>query len=479
MVQTYVAKVAGATQALTLHGYSKIFDARALAYATVDVLTGSSAGFYVVQTLDKEYFDASFAARMRMEASKLPGNPEVQWVRPLTVRLQRLFGWGDATTSFADLLHATESGDTDVLRHILPQAASWIDMAVRSDSLTRARLLQHLPMLHNALQTRSLPMLQDCQHSFCKDPPKVHHCCKVREHRGPLVACDSCGMVCCFRCANAELEQQEEQLEKLRAVHEVRGGHCWEPFSKGSKECTLCHNNATFVCHCGAQRCQLHTKPVVSPCDPVSAWQQHPGKPLPFYVIDPQRISEAEKLAWLRQELGDDAELPMFAQKFVDIFGHKVHGRVPQKAACLRLWNAYCTEGPRLTREVDLPPALRMAFQKVWGQERVLCSECGSVVNELYCRPHEAAFCSAKCKNSGCRTVCRRCQAPVNAEWPYCTVCCIGSAERIQVPKGDSDLHMSMERQARMLEIAQHSWAGFRCKDLEHESEWKRRRRSS
>ena len=50
---------------------------------------------------------------------------------------------------------------------------------------------------------------------------------------------------------------------------------------------------------------------------------------MPFFVIDQRNVPDDEKLAWVRQELGNDAELPDFAAKFVELFGNKVRGKVP------------------------------------------------------------------------------------------------------------------------------------------------------
>eukprot|EP00969_Alexandrium_andersonii_P093087 4109671-Alexandrium_andersonii.AAC.1 len=41
---------------------------------------------------------------------------------------------------------------------------------------------------------------------------------------------------------------------------------------------------------------------------PEVQWLQHPTRPLPFYVLDWQRCPVDEKLLWLRQELGEDAD---------------------------------------------------------------------------------------------------------------------------------------------------------------------------
>ena len=151
MYQTYVMKITGAGQAVPLHGEFAVFSARALASASVTVPAGSSAGCYLVQTLEKECEDRSFAARACNEISNLPGNTQVEWVRPLTRRLQRLFGWGDVISTRADVVRATKAGDTKELQALMPQAAHFVDRGE----------LEHLPMLHDALRG-NVPALEAC-----------------------------------------------------------------------------------------------------------------------------------------------------------------------------------------------------------------------------------------------------------------------------------------------------------------------------
>ena len=62
---------------------------------------------------------------------------------------------------------------------------------------------------------------------------------------------------------------------------------------------------------------------------------QHPERPLPFYVVDQAKMPDSEKVVWIRQEIGNDAELTAFAVKFLDLFGDRLRGHVPQKNACL------------------------------------------------------------------------------------------------------------------------------------------------
>ena len=229
-----------------------------------------------------------------------------------------------------------------------------------------------------------------------------------------------------------------------------------------------------FGCPCGARRCKKCLRPSPSLAAPKTYWSLHPTRPLAFSVIDQRNVPEDEKLAWMRQELGDNAELPDFAEKFVDLFGHKVHGTVPQKRACLRLYGLYRPDIRGWDREHDLPPPDQEAFRRVWGDDRKLCRECASVVRE----PGKL-FCSAECENAGVVAACRKCEAPLDPAWPYCAKCKIGSAQPLKVPKGDTALHKGLKRGADSLAIAQRFWAAARAADPEHEPAWKKRRRSS
>ena len=71
-----------------------------------------------------------------------------------------------------------------------------------------------------------------------------------------------------------------------------------------------------------------------------ASWQ-HADAPLPFYVMDFQQWPDDEKLAWLRQELGDDADLPNFAASFLTHFSSTVHRDGHQKSKVLELFAQY------------------------------------------------------------------------------------------------------------------------------------------
>ena len=73
-------------------------------------------------------------------------------------------------------------------------------------------------------------------------------------------------------------------------------------------------------------------------------------------------MPDSEKVVWIRQEIGNDAELTAFAVKFLDLFGDKLRGHVPQKSACLKLFGMYSDEGLDWKKECDLPPKVLQEF---------------------------------------------------------------------------------------------------------------------
>ena len=84
-----------------------------------------------------------------------------------------------------------------------------------------------------------------------------------------------------------------------------------------------------------------------------NVWQ-HPQRPLPFYVLDGQKLADTEKLAWVRQELEENADIEAFCKTFLDIFADKFTTAVAQKKTALRLW---CMHNGRkvITASIDFP----------------------------------------------------------------------------------------------------------------------------
>jgi hypothetical protein len=161
---------------------------------------------------------------------------------------------------------------------------------------------------------------------------------------------------------------------------------------------------------------------------PACSWRQHPTSPLPFYVQDFARWPDAEKLAWIRQDLGDSADLQEFCRAWLERFAETLKGTVPQKAACLKLWGEY--SGSAWRKECDLPPDELTAFQRVWepnAPER--CSECNKSAPPPGKHPVRRSgrpFCSEDCACAGKCLSCRGCRGAVDAESPRCSSCAWG-----------------------------------------------------
>ena len=189
---------------------------------------------------------------------------------------------------------------------------------------------------------------------------------------------------------------------------------------------------------------------------------------MPFFVIDQQKVPEADKLAWMKQELQEDAPLEEFVGKFVELFGDKLRGQVPQKNACLKLYGLYAEEGRAWKKESDLPPKLLVAFQRVWDPKAPdRCTECGKTLE----RPGQ--FCGSVCEHAGAKNTCRGCGAELDRVHPYCRTCKRGAS-----PLRPANTKRSRDQAAQM-SMAQRLWfGGAVTKDPDHEAAWKKRRRS-
>ena len=168
-VQTVVLKVIGASNdLLDRHHQSWIWNG-AGASAHVEVLGGEQQGHYLVMTNQTSCEENSLAARMRSGLQQLPGSPQVEWIRPLTRRLQRILRWGDVAATREDVARAAKAGDLQELKAIMPEAAA--------EFLDSGDLSQ-LPALFDALRVPA-PALEDCKHAWYT-------------WDGPLAARDKC-----------------------------------------------------------------------------------------------------------------------------------------------------------------------------------------------------------------------------------------------------------------------------------------------
>ena len=294
-VQTYVIKAASGVEPDVLGTWARgqaVLGAGA--WALVEVRGASPPGTFIVITMGRSCFFESRVARIKEGIQQLPTHPTVEWVRPLTRRFQRYFGWGDVCASVADVRRACEKGDKEQLMAIMPQVASAIEHAH----------FELLPALFDALRAAP-PQLQDCDHEFFLEGPfrrVLRPCARgepggapgSRAHMQPRTRCQRCKLVLCGRCAADSGEEQRQNQELRAALHEAR---------------------------------QV----------PAPTYWQHPERPLPFYVIDQIKVPDAEKLQWLKEELGADADLPTFSAKSHQPSGRRWFREFPLPSSLLPL----------------------------------------------------------------------------------------------------------------------------------------------
>ena len=192
--QTYVFKMVSLNDSLPTWMTGRLADG---AGGCASIKLPATEELYLVLTEAAAHRFEIRARLLKASIEQLPGDPLVEWVRPLTRRLQRLLGWGDVLSTKEDVARACTAGDAAELKALLPQAAALID---RKD-------LDQLPMLHDALRGNEPAPLTDCQHVFFEGvgqgtcPKGLRHC------RAPFTRCGSCGMVACHRPADNVLDE--------------------------------------------------------------------------------------------------------------------------------------------------------------------------------------------------------------------------------------------------------------------------------
>ena len=225
-------------------------------------------------------------------------------------RFQCLFGW-DATVE-----EACKQNDTKRLAKLLPGA----------DAVEPAMLPAVAQMASG-----SLPMIEDCRHwtwattdgsggeaktrfrqstLFQEFPFQViQGPCANGRHNGPYTKCTMCKKVLCVKCTR-----------ETGIVRSPNGKHILEEVEDALAEVQAAASKAKEAEHFGPQT--------------VTTVWQHPQRPLPFYVLDGQKLADTEKLAWIHQELEEGAGIETFCTTFLDIFADTVsytHLTLPTK----------------------------------------------------------------------------------------------------------------------------------------------------
>jgi len=214
--------------------------------------------------------------------------------------------------------------------------------------------------------------------------------------------------------------------------------------------------------------------PYQPPSDVQCQWRQHPERPLPFFVIDQEKVHDEEKVIWIRQEIGSNATLPELCAKFIELFGDKLRGPVPQKALCLKLYAMYAPDSREAAwkKEGDLPPRDMVEFQRVWDAEAPnRCLECRKPLEGTAASFRDSSYCSDKCKRAGVVATCTRCTPEQKCR--YCQSA--PSGKRKYTSKLDEAIHQGEKQLDRMRQVLGHE---RRSVDPDHEPAWKRRRRS-
>jgi hypothetical protein len=451
---------------------------RGAAGAVAIVEQGGDARYFVI-THNERAVD-KYQVKLRRQLVAL--GMEVQWVRPLTRRLQRLLGWGDVLTSASDVQAACKNGNTAELLAIMPSASSLIHNGE----------LEVLPALHEATGN-SVLMLPDCAHEFFTENrfQRVKGPCGVdARHNGPFTVCVKCKVARCGKCARNEEHTAEDRLGLLRACHERDDQHEWQDAPK-SAECTLCNgHDKVMICKCGAQRCQacLHVHVPNPGVAPVTRMWHHKNE-TKFFVIDQVKASDDDKLAWIAQEIGQGVGIGTFAATFVALFGDKVCDVPAQKRTCLKLYSKYTSS--RFQKESDLIPADQEAFQRVWDPNAPrVCRECAKPVPATM--PLSDPYCSDKCKNAGLQLTCWnkvngvRCTGKVEIRngCRVCTTCKKGKDTEDMVKtanqkREETSLDRSLKRQADQVRMVSNLWNFGQQPDPDHEPAWAKRRRTA
>ena len=551
---------------LQRYGKNRIIDDGLLNAATVSGF-GDALYFVITDGRSQRWDNAARHWKNEMkkvtcpDLRKLPVVAQVEWVRPFSRFSQRRFEWGDIQATKEEVVAAAREEDGAELLAIMPEAAP----------LVHRGELQQLPALFDALRSGLPAALADCRHQFFTegiDTPEVQGPCgacgkvKSEAYKQGFTRCPACGGVRCKPCACDSIAEQDRQQSLLRAYHEIKNTHTWVasqescdhcgagPCHCGNKHCDKCLANVhTKQCDCGDVRCDkcLHTHvwtehtdngctlcgqapSKVCNCDErrcegcilptrgsaLETWcEAHPHhRPATCYVVDLQRMKDAVKLEWLVLELGEEADIVVFARKFRELFGGKI-GADSQKAVCLKLYRKYVNIAKRdfergqyatidearkklYSMECQVPPGELDDFEKVWDADAPRrCYEChGGVPAHTPYRQH---FCDAACKEAGKEIVCtkvvkrevvdgeevvHRCNGKVviQSGCRVCTICDQGMAIAKNVAAvGQADrteLDKSLKRSAEGLRIANNILGSFSAKDdPDHVPAWTKRRR--
>jgi hypothetical protein len=190
MARTFVVKLRQARAAVEWASVMTMAGHGADAVAVVNLYADDPDLLYIVIT-GKPVRVSNQVAALKRKLEDPPLNAQVEWVRPFSRRLQRLFGWGDSWVSPAEVERAVEEDNKPLLLKALPTLKACIELGER-----------------------------------------------ITVSTSPVAA----------------LTNSSHQEEAARQEHEERGAHKFgEPDAE--LECSLCNAFPAARCECGAQRC--------------------------------------------------------------------------------------------------------------------------------------------------------------------------------------------------------------------------------
>jgi hypothetical protein len=316
-----------------------------------------------------------------------PLSAKVEWVRPFSRRLQRLFGWGDVWASKEVVKRAGEEGDNTTLLKIVPEQRLAIQLGDYTKVLVAAEVSA-------STGGSSGPLALGPSSSL-----------------GLALADVEAGGTSDY--SDDELSKEEKQKVRLRLAHDAAGTHCYGDFSM-KWECARCDRFPAARCEtCGAQRCAkcTHDGAVATPAPQPPhkvAWRQNELDPAPFFVQNPVKLSMEQQVEWLLDELHEYATLEEFAHVYRQILADRVKGDVQKRIHCLELYGLF---NPvfKARKECELLPAELESFLRVFDPSApARCRWCSKAVKPGgayvdYCsdRHHASDHPPSKCSNCG------------------------------------------------------------------------------
>ena len=151
----------------------------------------------------------------------------------------------------------------------------------------------------------------------------------------------------------------------------------------------MCNRFPASRCVCGAQRCARHMDPP-TPQHKV-LWKQSESSPAPFYVQNPTLMRKDHQIEWIREQLPDEASLPEFAEKYLELFS-EINCEEIRRKNCLDLYRLF-NSSFKVKKECELPPAELYQFQLVF--DPAAFPRCNWCSKEL--KDGQRSYCDSNC----------------------------------------------------------------------------------